>query len=60
MADLYTLVEYYSVSNDSINRRMMIADAVPGQKLNFLRTGLTAIRQDLRGFFFCYPSDLKN
>ena len=31
MSHLYTLVEYYSVSNDSINRRMMIADAVPGK-----------------------------
>ena len=28
--DLSTLVEYYSVSNDSMDRRMMISEAVPG------------------------------
>lgn len=28
--DLSTLVEYYSVSNDSMDRRMMVSEAVPG------------------------------
>lgn len=34
MSNLYTLVEYYSVSNDQISKRMMIADAYPGMCVN--------------------------
>ena len=31
MSHLYTLVEYYSVSNDSMDRRMLISDSIPGK-----------------------------
>jgi len=50
--ELNTLFEYFSISNDG-KKKMMISDSVPGQKREFLRTGLKQIDQDIRTFLFC-------
>lgn len=36
--DLYNIVEYFSVSNDT-KKKLMISDSFPGQKLTFVRQG---------------------
>ena len=50
--ELNTLFEYFSISNDG-KKKVMISDTVPGQKREFLRTGLKQIDQDIRNFLFC-------
>ena len=50
--ELTTLFEYFSISNDGL-KKVMISDSVPGQKRDFLRTGLKQIDQDIRTFLFC-------
>ena len=50
--ELNTLFEYFSISNDG-KKKVMISDSVPGQKRDFLRTGLKQIDQDIRTFLFC-------
>lgn len=30
-----------------------------GEKLKFAKIGLSAVEQDMRNFFFCFPSEYK-
>jgi len=53
--ELNTLFEYFSISNDG-KTKVMIADAVPNQKRDFLKTGLKQIKQDVGTFLFCTKS----
>ena len=50
--NLVTISEYFSISNDGLSK-VMIADAVPKQKLNFIRQGLSATRSNLQRVLFC-------
>ena len=50
--NLVTISEYFSISNDG-RSKVMIADAVPNQKLNFIRQGLSATRSNLQLVIFC-------
>ena len=50
--NLVTISEYFSISNDG-RSKVMIADAVPNQKLNFIRQGLSATRSNLQRVIFC-------
>jgi hypothetical protein len=52
MYDLNTIREYFSISNDG-RKKVMISDAYPGQKLNFIRQGLQAVKGDLQRLMFC-------
>ena len=49
---LMTISEYFSVSNDG-RAKMMISDAYPNQKLNFIRQGLSAVRSTMNKTLFC-------
>ena len=49
---LFTISEYFSVSNDG-RAKMMISDAYPNQKLNFIRQGLSAVRSTMNKVLFC-------
>ena len=50
--DIYTLVEYYSVSNDFTSRggRMLVS----GDKRFFLKQGLSSILSDIDSLLRCY------
>ena len=50
--DLQVIGEYFSVSNDGA-QKMMVGDAFQGQKLNFIRQGIAASREDLRQLRIC-------
>ena len=50
--DKNIIFEYFSISNDG-KKKLMISDAYPGQKLKFIRQGLSALRSDLNQFLFC-------
>jgi hypothetical protein len=50
--DLTLLSEYFSVSND-VKEKMMLGDAVPGQKRDFGLVGIDATRSDLRKLNVC-------
>jgi hypothetical protein len=49
---LQVVSEYFSVSNDGASK-MMIGDAFPGQKLEFLKEGISTIRSDIQSALFC-------
>ena len=51
-SDLQVIGEYFSVSNDGA-QKMMIGDAFQGQKLNFVKQGIAASHDDLRGLRRC-------
>ena len=53
--ELITLFEYFSISNDG-KTKVMISDAVPNQKRDFLKMGLKQIKQDINTFLFCTTS----
>ena len=50
--DLNTLLEYYSVSNDT-QKKLLISDTYPGEKAEFIKMGLAAISSDLQSMLFC-------
>lgn len=50
--DLNTLLEYYSVSNDT-KMKLLISDTYPGEKAEFIKLGLAAITSDLQSMLFC-------
>ena len=50
--DLQVIGEYFSVSNDGA-QKMMVGDAFRGQKLNFVKQGIAASREDLRQLRKC-------
>ena len=52
--DIYTLVEYYSVSNDFTRGggRMLVS----GDKRSFLKQGLSAILSDVDSMLRCYDN----
>lgn len=50
--DLNTLLEYYSVSNDT-KTKLLISDTYPGEKAEFIKLGLAAITSDLQSMLFC-------
>jgi hypothetical protein len=52
--DIYTIVEYFSVSNAE-RSRMFISDAYPGQKKTFIKQGLDAAISELNNLILCYP-----
>lgn len=49
---LSTISEYYSISNDT-RKKLLISDAYPGQKAEFLKMGLKAISSELQNLLFC-------
>lgn len=51
--DIYTIVEYFSVSNAE-RSRMLISDAYPGQKKTFIKRGLDAAISELNNLILCY------
>jgi hypothetical protein len=55
--ELYTIVEYFSISNQE-KSRLMVSDSFPGQKKQFLKQGLSAVLSDIRKLTLCYPSEL--
>mmetsp|Transcript_11715 Transcript_11715/g.11770 ORF Transcript_11715/g.11770 Transcript_11715/m.11770 type:complete len:195 (-) Transcript_11715:95-679(-) len=50
--DLNTIQTYFSVSNDS-KTKLMISDAFPGQKIEFMKQGLSAVQSDMLRLLFC-------
>eukprot|EP01041_Mallomonas_annulata_P005944 gene5944-11995_t len=46
------IFEYFSISNDA-KSKLMISDSYPGQKVEFLREGLNAVKSDLQRVLFC-------
>ena len=55
--NLTILSEYFSVSNDARGSKMMVGDAVPGQKLRLVEEGLASLRSDLRRLRACLPNE---
>ena len=51
--DLFSIAEYFSVSNDGV-QKMMLSDAYPGQKKEFIMEGLHKVDSDFDGFISCY------